>query len=73
MDENTGKKLTALGGIDLIAVTGTEAQEIGKADGGGNDTKSGTPDVQRNIEKEFENFLKISEAKNEQNLKDEFF
>ena len=47
--------------------------QIGKSGGGGNDTKSGTPNLQKNIKNKTENFLKISEAKNEQNLKDEFF
>ncbi len=40
---------------------------IGKSDGGGNDTKSGTPDEQGNIKNDIENFKKISELKNEQN------
>jgi len=31
---------------------------IGKSDGGGNDTKSGTPDEQGNIKNDTENFLK---------------
>jgi len=46
---------------------------IGKSDGGGNDTKSGTPDEQGNIKNDIENFKKISELKNEQNLEMKFF
>jgi len=46
---------------------------IGKAGGGGNDTKSGTPDEQVILKNKTENFEKISNAKNEQNLEMKFF
>lgn len=43
--------------------------QIGKAGGGGNDTKSGTPDEQVILKNKTENFEKISNAKNEQNFR----
>ena len=73
MDENTGKKLTALGGLDDDDVRGVMDGTIGKAGGGGNDTKSGTPDEQGNIKNDIENFEKISEIKNEKKLEDKIF
>ncbi len=46
---------------------------IGKSDGGGNDTKSGTPDEQGNIKNDTENFLKNIWDKKRTKLEDKIF